>query len=68
MKQLIKIIDFIKRKTWWRRFYKRITLPAKYVWNGRCLKCDAATGEPQCFLKWHKCPCKWNQCLKYKNK
>ena len=67
MKWLIELIDFIERETWWRRRYKRITLPEKVSWGDRCLECSAATGKPRCdVLKGRECPCKWNQCLKLK--
>ena len=69
MEWLFKIIDWIERETWWRRRYKRITLPTPLVLKGACLECSAATGELQCnALKRRKCPCEWNQCLKYKSK
>lgn len=29
MKWLIKLFDFIERETWWRRYYKRVTLEEK---------------------------------------
>lgn len=67
MKWLIKIIDWIKRETWWRRRYKRVNLSNPEIFAGRCLACDAATGELQCnLLKGRECPCEWNQCLKLK--
>lgn len=69
MKWYIKIIDWIERETWWRKRYKRITLPDKVSWGGRCLECSAGTGEVRCDAsKGRECPCKWNQCLKYKSK
>ena len=69
MKYLVMLYNYILRETWWRRRYKRITLPEKVAWDGRCLKCSAAIGELRCdALKGRECPCKWNQCLKYKSK
>lgn len=68
MKWLVKITNWIKRETWWRRRYKRITLPEKVAWSGRCPECSATTDELRCDTKSHPCPCKWNQCLKYKSK
>lgn len=67
MKWLIKIIDWIEKETWWRPYYKRITLDEEETWGGICIQCHAATGEHQCnILKGCDCPCKWNQCLKSK--
>ena len=61
------LVDFVKRETWWRHYYQRITLLDKVAWRGKCLVCSAATGELRCDIsKERKCPCKWNQCLKLK--
>lgn len=64
MAWIFKIIDWIKKETWWRSYYKRVNLDEKVTWGGRCLVCDAG-GECN-MLKGRDCPCKFNQCLKYK--
>lgn len=58
----------IRKETWWRRYYKRITLDEKAISRGKCLSCDASIhkgGFPGCsWLRDRDCPCKINQCLK----
>lgn len=70
MKYIIKIINWIKKETWWRRYYKRITLDEETTWGGRCLQCHAGTPENiyiRCsVIDGRDCPCKYNQCLKLK--
>ena len=70
MKWIINITNWIKKETWWRPYYKRITLDEKTTWGGRCLVCHAGTPENhniRCdMLKGRDCPCKYNQCLKLK--
>ena len=70
MKWLVKIVDWFLRETWWRRYYKRVTLDEKTTWGGRCLVCDAGimdTKNIRCDVTHDRdCPCKYNQCLKYK--
>jgi hypothetical protein len=70
MEWLIKMIDWFQRETWWRRYYKRITLDEKTTWRGRCLVCDAGTPinkNIMCnMVRGRDCPCKYNQCLKFK--
>ena len=70
MKWLVKMVDGFLRETWWRRYYKRITLDEKTTWGGRCLVCDAGTRSNKsirCDIAHDRdCPCKYNQCLKYK--
>lgn len=70
MKWLIKIKNWIKKETWWRLYYNRITLDEKTTWGGRCLVCHAGTHgnhNIRCdMLKGRDCPCKYNQCLKLK--
>ncbi len=70
MKWLIKLIDLLQRETWWRRYYKRVTLDKETTWRGRCLVCDAGTPNYKsirCDVRYNRaCPCKYNQCLKYK--
>lgn len=71
MKWLFKIIDWIERETWWRKYYKRIDISHVDIFENRCGMCDAGTPSqtPRCdVLKGRECPCKWNQCLKYKSK
>lgn len=64
MEWLVKMVDWFLRETWWRRYYKRITLDEKTTWGGRCLICDAID---RCDIMHDRdCPCKHNQCLKYK--
>lgn len=43
MKLLAKIVDWFLRETWWRHYYKRVTLDEKTTRRGRCLVCDAGT-------------------------
>jgi len=71
MKLLIKLVKWFQRETWWRHYYKRVTLDEKTTWGGRCLVCDAGTPPSnrgiQCDIKHNReCPCNYNQCLKYK--
>lgn len=70
MKWIVNITNWIKKETWWRPYYKRITLDEKTTWGGRCLVCHAGTPENpkiRCdMLKGRDCPCKYNQCLKHK--
>lgn len=71
MKWLVNIVDWFLRETWWRRYYKRITLDEKITWSGRCLVCDAGTPNNNKSIRCdiihdRDCPCKYNQCLKYK--
>lgn len=62
MKWLVIITNWIEKETWWRRHYRRITLPNKIAWCGRCLECSAATGELQCSIKeGRECPCEWGR-------
>lgn len=71
MKLLIKITNWIKKETWWRRYYKRVTLDEKSTWNGRCIQCHAgdSTSIIRCSLTGgRECPCKYNQCLRRKAK
>lgn len=72
MKWIFKLVEWFLRETWWRRYYKRITLDEKIPWNGRCMVCDAgiyAKDIPRCNIKEGRyCPCKYNQCLKYNMK
>lgn len=64
MKWIVKLVEWILRETWWRRDFKRIILDEKTTWGGRCLKCDA---YKRCsIIRNRNCPCKYNQCLKYK--
>ena len=64
------IIDWIKRETWWRPYYKRVNLEEPTTWSGRCLVCHAGTPENKSIrcdiIKGRECPCKHNQCLKLK--
>lgn len=69
MKCIIKIVNWIRKETWWRPYYKRVTLDEKTAWGGRCLQCHAGSTEDdsiRCNVIDNKCPCKWNQCLKLK--
>jgi len=65
------LIKWIKRKTWWRKYYKIVTLSDIDAWHGRCTFCDASlthlTDIPRCNASDKECPCKWNQCLTRKN-
>ena len=67
MKYIAKIINWIRKETWWRQHYKRITLNGKTTYDGRCAICDAGFHEsllPKCdSLNGKECPCKINQCL-----
>lgn len=71
MKIIFKIIDWYKRETWWRKYYKRV------VWGGnvtnpieKCDYCDAADvpdySKRACITGIRDCPCKNSQCLKFK--
>lgn len=70
MKWIFNLIELIKKETWWRPYYKRVTLDKETTWGGRCLVCHAGTPKNhniQCdILKGRDCPCKYNQCLKLK--
>ncbi len=67
---IFKFIDWIKKETWWRPYYRRVTLDKHQTWGGRCLHCHAGTPEDpsiQCnIIMGRNCPCKDNQCLKLK--
>ena len=60
----------ISRETWWRHYYKRVTIDAITAWGGRCLVCDAANPSNKSIrcdiMNDRYCPCEYNQCLKYK--
>ena len=70
MKWIFNLIEWIKKETWWRPYYKRVTLDGESTWGGRCLVCHAGTLKNhniQCnMLKGKDCPCEYNQCLKLK--
>lgn len=70
MEFIFKIIVWIQRETWWRRYYKRVNLDEATTLGGRCLVCQAGTPENEhirCdIMKGRDCPCKYNQCLKRK--
>lgn len=70
MEFIFKIIDWIKRETWWRRYYKRVNLDKPTTWGGGCLVCHAGTHGNKSIrcdiMKGRDCPCKYNQCLKLK--
>ena len=70
MKWIVKIIDLLQRETWWRRYYKRVTLDKKQISGGRCLVCDAGIPRNKSSIcnkmRGRDCPCEYNQCLKYK--
>ena len=61
MKWLIKVIDYIERETWWRKYYKRVTI----VDDGhKCMTCECADHYPTCnLIQGMDCPCKENQRL-----
>lgn len=66
MKFIFKIVNWIKRETWWRCYYKRVNLDKATTWGGRCLVCHASMNKSiQCdIIRGRECPCKYNQCLK----
>lgn len=70
MKWIYKLKNLFHRKTWWRKYYKKVTLSETDWWHGRCVPCDAGTpigGIPSCSEKDKRnCPCEYNQCLKRK--
>lgn len=70
MKWLVRLVNWFQRKTWWRRYYKRINLSERQVLEGRCLHCHACTPGKESLrcdiIKDRDCPCKYNQCLKFK--
>lgn len=70
MEWIVKLICFIKRETWWRPHYRRITLSENMTHGGKCLLCHAGTPKDtsiRCdILKGRDCPCKDNQYLKLK--
>ena len=67
MKWIFKLVDWIKKETWWRKYYKKYTLSNTDAWHGRCTFCDASIDKndtPRCnIIKGKYCPCKWNECL-----
>ena len=70
MEWLVMLRDWFLRETWWRRYYKRVTLDEKTTCGGRCLVCDAGTPGNKSIkcdtMHDRDCPCEYNQCLKYK--
>lgn len=70
MERIVKLIRFIKRETWWRPYYHRVTLDEYMSHGDKCLLCHAGTpGDDsiRCdILKGRDCPCKDNQYLKFK--
>ena len=69
MELLVKLIDWVKKETWWRPYYKRVTID-ETTWGGKCLQCHAGTPENKSIrcsiIDDRDCPCKYNQCLKLK--
>ena len=67
MNWIFKLIDFICRETWWRKYYKRVYISEEETWKGRCVICQAATSHfniPDCGKNYKRdCPCKYNQRL-----
>lgn len=67
MERLFKLIDWIKKETWWRKHYKRVEkTPSLVARNGRCPYCDAGDASPnkRCdIFQGRDCPCKGNQIL-----
>ena len=70
MKWFNKAKRWIKKETWWRLHYKRVNLTDREACNGRCLVCHAGTpgtDHIRCSKsEGRDCPCKYNQCLKFK--
>ena len=65
-----KFVCFIKKETWWRNRYKRVThkVGSTDIFY-KCNLCDAgdAPKHLRCdMLRERDCPCKYNQYLKYK--
>ena len=69
MKLIFKLVDWIKKETWWRKYYKKYNLSNTDAWYGKCTFCDASIDTndiPRC--KGRSCPCRWNECLTRKIK
>lgn len=62
-----KFVCFIKKETWWRKYYKRVQI-SEFV--SKCDVCVAGTipiKSMRCdIMKGRYCPCKSNQCLQLK--
>lgn len=66
MKWLIKLIDYIERETWWRRYYRRVTVEDE---GHKCMTCECADHYPTCnLIRGRDCPCKENQRLVVRRK
>jgi len=67
---IIRFEFFVRRETWWRWHYKRVTLSDKQANEGKCLYCHAGAPPKESLrcdmMKGRDCPCKMNQCLKLK--
>lgn len=69
---ILKIKLWITKRLWWRFYYRKVKLTDKEADTGRCLHCHAAIyvhgygNVPRCDYRTRPCPCKWNECLNYK--
>lgn len=65
-----KIITWLIKPYWWRRYYYKAYITEEESWKGRCKMCQAHTKSSpvQCDSSNFKdCPCKMNQRLVLKH-
>lgn len=67
-----KFVCFIKKETWWRKYYKRVTFEKTTTRaSEKCDSCEAGDILPKSMrcnlIMGRDCPCKDNQYLKYKH-
>lgn len=66
---IVKLDFFIKRETWWRKYYNRVVFTYNDVAPAeKCNYCDAGdapchSGQECNFMEERDCPCKSNQIL-----
>ena len=67
MEWIYRLVDWIKKETWWRKYYRKYTLSDIDAWYGKCMFCDASINRndiPGCnIIKGRCCPCKRDKCL-----
>ena len=62
-----KLLTWVTKHFWWRKYYYRAYITEEESWKGRCLICEAnSTNDvaPRCNSQAYRdCPCKMNQRL-----
>ena len=63
-----KLLIWITKHFWWRKYYRLAYITNKEEWRGRCIICEAGgrakADTPHCnTAQYRDCPCKMNQRL-----